>query len=73
MRSRRPKTVARPSLKTSPPVRAEHDPASRRPLPGTRLNDEAIAETNTDLCSLSGSGNALREMRQPDAVGSVRA
>jgi hypothetical protein len=37
------------------------------------LNDEAIAETNTDLCSLSGNGNALREVRQLDAVGSIGA
>jgi hypothetical protein len=37
------------------------------------LNDEAIAETNTDLCSLSGNGNASREVRQLDAVGSIGA
>jgi hypothetical protein len=43
-------------------------------LPDERpLNDEAVAQTNTSLCSLSDNGNALREMRQADEVGSVGA
>jgi hypothetical protein len=57
----------------SPVKRGRESGTVGDPLTRSSPNHEAIAETNTDLCSLSGNGNASREVRQLDAVGSIGA